>query len=585
MQKTSEFIKLNFLKLKNNIKKKRFWILSLFVLFVTALFFADSLHESYPDEFDNISGGWLILHGDLIYKSFFTHHGPFPYFLSSFIEIFSGQSFVKFRVVYALFLVLVNFSIFAYFKFRVKEKIVDYYPFFIILLGFESTYYWSQMLLADNIAAYCFLFIYALLLLKVFYKKLFTFKDLVIVSVVGSIGFYSSLTFTYLYVIFILVYFSVFLKQYPLGINKKSLKLIFSCLFIFTFPHLVYFIYLIVTQTLHNYIFQNFTFNTKFYIYNYPRPSDSTTVNPIRYAILIVNNYFNHIYPLLMRIKDFDIFNPFNVTMAFGNLVLFFYLILKRYYKWAVLSLIILIFSTVRSNPSTSGETDYQSAVYIFISLFNIFFLLPNLFQDINDRAQDLAKKIIFAGFFIVLLIYSFGSSFGFFQSFSNRFFAKYMGTAPLIYDRPKIAPVMNVLLTKDDYTWVGPFNFEDDFYLNAKPASRYHILIPGLSKTSETRDQLILDLKKTNPKAIWFYKRMFILGNSVEVYGKFLTDYLKNDYVTILDYNNKSKIKYISTTPFENATDIETNLYLRKNYTQQGIDKLVNAGYLKVKD
>jgi hypothetical protein len=582
MQKPLDFFKFNFVHLINLVKKKRFWILSLFVLLTTAIFVIDTFHESYPDEFDNISGGWLILHGTLIYKSFFTHHGPFPYFLSSFLEIFSGQSFVRFRIVYAIFLVLINIAFFVFLRAKFKEKIADYYPLFIVFLGIESTYYWAQMLLADNIAAYSFLFIYILLLLKVFYKKALSLWDLAFASIVGAIGLYSSLTFTYLYAIFMLAYFVVYLQQKTMGFNKKSLVQIGKCLIIFAAPHIVYLVYLFITQSFQDYYFQNIVFNTKYYIYNYPRPNGSSSINPIRYAIVIANNYFNNIYPLFMQIKDFNLFNPFNVTMVLGNISLFSYLLLKKHYKLVLFTLIVLVFSTVRNNPSASRETDYQSAVYIFISFFNIFFLLPNLYEDINN-SEEIAKKVIFSVLLIVVLIYSFGSVFGFMESFSNRFFAKYMGTAPLIYDRPKVAPIMNSILEKNDYTWVGPFNFEDDFYINAIPASRYHILIPGLAKSSETRDQLINDLKKTNPKAIWFNKHTFILGSSVEQYGKFLTDYLNKNYITIQDYK-KGKVQYVSVAPATIDVDIETSLFLRRDYAPQAIEKLVHAGFLRIK-
>lgn len=582
MQKSLEFIKLIFSRLTNLIKKKKFWILSLLVILTTAIFILDASHESYPDEFDNISGGWLILHGDLIYKSFFTHHGPFPYFLSSFIEIFSGQSFVRFRIVYAIFLVLVNFSFFALLRYKLKEKITDYYPLFIIFLGVESTYYWSQMLLADNIAAYSFLFLYILLLVKVFYKKALSLWDLAFVSVVGALGLYSSLTFTYLYAIFMFVFFVLYVRQHTISFNRKSLSQISKCLIILAAPHLVYLAYLLITQSFQDYFFQNIIFNTKYYIYNYPRPDDSSSINPIRYAILIANNYFNSIYPLFTQIKDFNLYNPFNVTMVLGNLGLFIYLMFKKHYKLALFTVIVLIFSTVRNNPSQSQETDYQSAVYIFISFFNIFFLLPNLYEDINN-SKDVAKKVIFSALLILVMIYSFGSIFGFMESFSNRFFAKYMGTAPLIYDRPKVAPIMNTILDKNDYTWVGPFNFEDDFYVNAIPASRYHILIPGLAKSSQTKDQLIADLEKTNPRAIWFNKHTYILGSSVEQYGKFLTDYLNKNYITVSEYK-LGKTKYVSVAPITIDVNIETSLFLRKDYAQQAIEKLANAGFLKIK-
>jgi len=87
------------------------------------------------------------------------------------------------------------------------------------------------------------------------------------------------------------------------------------------------------------------------------------------------------------------------------------------------------------------------------------------------------------------------------------------------------------------------------------------------LSKSSETRDQLIKDLEDKNPKAIWFNKHTFILGNSVEEYGQFLTDYLNKNYTTILDYKN-GKLKYSSVAPITigmDGVDIETSLFLEK--------------------
>jgi len=585
MNRVLEFIKRIPSYLKTIVKKKKFWIASAFVLFVTAIFLMDTFHESYPDEFDNISGGWLILHGDLIYKSFFTHHGPFPYFLSSFIELFSGQSFVKFRIVYALLLVLVNFSFFAFLKHKLKEKIVDYYPLFILFLGFEATYYWGQMLLADNVSAYLFLSAYILLLVKVFYKKALNLWDLVFASIVCALGLYSSLTFTYLYAICVFAYFVVYVGQLKLGFNKKCLMQAIRCMIIFSIPHIIFLIYLLLTQSLHDYIFQNFVFNTKYYVYNYPRANGSSTINPIRYAIVIANNYFNNIFPLFKQIKDFNLYNPFNVTMVLGNIAILAFLMLKKYYKLSLFILLALIFSTVRNNPSLSQETDYQSAVYILISFFNIFFLLPNLYEEINN-SKEAAKKVIFSVLLVLVLIYSFACCFSFVVNFNNRFYAKYMGTAPLIYDRPQIAPIMNTLLERSDYTWVGPFNFQDVFYLNSRPASRYHILIPGLSKSSETRDQLIKDLEDKNPKAIWFNKHTFILGNSVEEYGQFLTDYLNKNYTTILDYKN-GKLKYSSVAPITigmDGVDIETSLFLRKDYAKEAVEKLVSAGYLRVK-
>ncbi len=79
------------------------YITALFVLVMLGIFLINTVHEQYPDEFDNILGGWYILHGRLIYTGFFTHHGPVAYYIAALVEIFSGQSFVRFRIVYSIF--------------------------------------------------------------------------------------------------------------------------------------------------------------------------------------------------------------------------------------------------------------------------------------------------------------------------------------------------------------------------------------------------------------------------------------------------------------------------------------------------
>ena len=89
---------------------------AVFYIGLFCLFLLNAFHESYPDEFDNIMGGWYILHGKLIYSGFFTHHGPVPYFLAALLELFSWQSFVRFRIVYAIFLFLFNVFVFWFYK-------------------------------------------------------------------------------------------------------------------------------------------------------------------------------------------------------------------------------------------------------------------------------------------------------------------------------------------------------------------------------------------------------------------------------------------------------------------------------------
>ncbi len=80
-----------------------------------------------------------------------------------------------------------------------------------------------------------------------------------------------------------------------------------------------------------------FTFNEQYYIYNYPRPPDSTHINPVRYAIVIAHDVLTDFFTLAIQIKDFNFNFPYNITLLVGNLALIIFLLSKRnYYLYAL---------------------------------------------------------------------------------------------------------------------------------------------------------------------------------------------------------------------------------------------------------
>lgn len=563
----------------HHISKTSFWKVA-FVLFVSFLFLVNALHETYPDEFDNILGGWYIVHGRLPYVGFFTHHGPIPYFLAAVVTFFSGQSFVRFRLLYAIFLLLVTFGTYLFLKKRVGSGSARFYPFFIVFLGTLSTYYWMQMLLADNVAALAFLPAYALLILKTVFQKTLTLKDVAAIVLFSAIGIYSSLTYLYLFLLIHLATLYLYFKNNPPKplISPKALL----PLLIIALPHLGFLIYLLLTKSVNDYFYQNYTFNTLYYIYNYPLPPGSTFINPIRYAVLIAHQFLINFYSLLTGIKNFDFAFPVNMTLAVGNVGFFLFLLLKKHYKLAIFVLLVLIYTNVRSNPWTSKETDYQAAVYNLLSFFNIFFLLPALYQSLNERIE-LAKKVVFSLLLGVVGIYSFFTLFHLILKFNDKTISKYMGTAPLVYDRPQIAPIINTVVAKDEYMWIGPFEFEELFYAKAKIPSKYHILIKGVGLSEKTSQEMVTDFNKNKPKLIMFDKNFFYLGSKTESYSKFFLDFLETNYITLLNYR-KDDLAYQSVAPIHagEKVDLETKMYIRKDKVDEVVKRLVAKGYLR---
>lgn len=553
------------------------------LLLIAIVFFTNAFHESYPDEFDNILGGRYILQGRLIYTGFFTHHGPIPYYLAALVELFSGQSFVRFRIFYTVFLLALSFFSYFYIKARVGAARSLWYLIFMVVVAFSATYFWGHMLLADSLSGFLLTPVFVLVFLKAYYKERLTTFDFVFISVFTFSALLSSLTYIYLIAgiyLFILLYNLAGNYSYKNIITRKNIK---NSLILIV-PYLLFLLYLVATLSLKDYLIQALSFNQEYYVYNYPRPEGSSTINPIRFAIVIAYNFYDAFSSLLIEIRTLNFQFPFRISLAVANAGLLIYLLFKRRFILALSFLFVLIYSNARSNPFTSQETDYQSAVYIMISLFVALFVIHRLYQDLNDEKLDYAKKIVFTGLFFLVSIYTFFNYAFLLRKYTEKTYKKFMGEQPLIYDRPQIAPIINSITTKEEYALIGPFEFEELFYMNAQIPTKYHILIPGIGKSPKIQQDLLSDLKEKKPKVIYFDKRFFILGRSPEMYGQFFLNYLDENYVTLQQYEKTGK-KYKSRLPVSGRVDLETKLYIQKERAPEVIGSLIEKGYIVPKE
>ncbi|KKP96175.1 MAG: hypothetical protein US02_C0005G0018 [Candidatus Levybacteria bacterium GW2011_GWA2_36_13] len=436
------------------------------------------------------------------------------------------------------------------------------------------------MLLADSLSGFLLLPVFGLLILKGFYKEKIILRDFVFIATFTSLSLLSTLTFSYLiagiYLWTLIYYF--FIQEKRKIWARESLK----PFIILGFPYLLFVIYLILTGSLGDFIYQALIFNQKFYVYNYPRPEGSTFINPLRYATIIGQTFHNSFSSLLIGLPDFNFTFPFNISLAVVNASLLIYLILTRRFYLALFVSGFLIYSNVRSDPWTSKETDYQSAVYIMVSLFNTTFLLTSLYEYLKKNLEY-PMKLILSLIFLLSLIYSFFNVAFILRMFSYKVYNKYMGTEARIYDRPRIAPIINSITTKEDFAYIGPFEFEELFYMHAKVPTKYQILIPGMGSSPNIQKEMLQEFSKNKPKVIYFDKRFFVLFRSPETYGLFFLNYLKENYMTVQEYSEANKIKLSSVLPIDAKIDLETKLYINKEVIDQTIQELVNKNLIKV--
>lgn len=558
-------------------RKKLFFAFYLLITFL--IFLINTFHDEYPDEYDNILGGWYIINGKLPYRDFFTHHNPGAYFVAALVALFSRQSFVRFRVILAVFYYLITLTPFLLLKRRLKNVKLNFYLFYVLILGIAATYFWGHMLLGDTLSAYFLIPAFGLFFLKTFYEEELTLKDLGIISLFSFLTLWSSLSYSYL--IGLIYFFSLLSFWTTLKLKKKKLpkRELFYALGVIALPYILFTGFLLISGSFKDHYQQSIIFNAKYYIYNYPKPEGSTRINPVRYAFIIFNNFFNDYHSLLVQLKDFNFPFPFNVALATSNTALLVYLFVKKRFKLGFFIFLTFAYSVVRSTP-LFGKRDYQVAVFIMLSLFLAPFIFVTLREELRIEKEYL-PKIIFTFLFLLISVYWFYNLLFIYRKFNERVFNKYMGTAPLIYDRPYIAPIINSVIEKTDYAWSGPFEFKELFYSLPQTPSKYHILLPEFARSEKIKTEMMADFQKNRPKIVMFRKHEHVRGYHVMSYADFFLEFLEANYIRLVDYQ-EGEVRYTSVEKPDLVVDIDANFYIDKAHKNEIITKLLEKGFIK---
>lgn len=513
-----------------------------FFVILFGILIVNTFHEEYPDEFDSILGGKYIASGKLIYKHWFQHHQPGAYVLAAFIYPLSGTSFVRFRVILAIFWFLLHYISYRMVKTRLGRGDPVWYLGYIGVISVAATFYWGHMLLADSLASAFIAPAAAILIGKAFARERLNATDLAVVNVFLFLSWFTSLTYTF--VVGVLTLYAI--VDYWQGLKKKpDLKRVALVIVrAVALPYLVFLAYVLVTGSVSDYYFANVVYNQRYYIYNYPRPPGAP-VNPVRYAVVIATDFLNNYIPSLMSIKDFNFANPVVTFLAAGSLSLIVLAMLRKRYLLAAAYFLAVMFANSRSNPMLVRETDYQAAVYIVLSTLAASFVLVRLVREIDTEKLRFSERVAMTALLLIVSTYSFFTTLHFFQKMLNTFYPKYMGTMPLIYDRPQVAPYVNAIAGRDGYAWIGPFEFEELYYMDAKVPTKYHWFLQHAA-TSKIKDEMIPEFQAHLPNVIVFNRVYAPWGGDPHEFNYFFTDFLDANYIRLYQYNEEHGTRYV---------------------------------------
>lgn len=550
------------------------------LVFIFAVFLSlaliNALHETFPDEYDNILGGYYISHGILPNIGFFTHHNIGAYFLASINTIFTQQSFVLFRLMFAIEMWVAIILTYALFRGSFGEVKSRFYLFYALIVLVGSTYWWGQMFLSETLVSYLLIPVYGLVLLKVFYRKSWRLKELALVSMLLFLSFSISLTYIY---IFALIY-PLVLTLYILGLKRRTdFRRISLAALILGLPFVFFGLYLLVTNSYEEYYYQQYFYNFNYYIYNFPDVAGERSTNPIRYAASTIYQTLNGFYGLLVQVKDLNLEYPFNISLVLANLLTAVYLFVRKRFGLIALVLLTVIFSNTRSEPLNIKETDFHATVYIALTFFNLSWVSFEFVKGLHKKTLGDFTRILMIVLMIVVWLYASFSLMLLADKFGEKAYSKYMGQQPLVYDRPEVAPILNKITTKDDFVWVGPFAFHELLYLKAKIPSKYHWFLPQSEAFDRFKNGIINDLTVRRPKVIVFEKGYTTFGKTAEEWNYPITDFLNKNY---FGFDQLSSLGYVSLAPKSNHFDFVQTYYFDNSRREEIIKELVEKGLIE---
>lgn len=548
----------------SGLAKKLNWEALLFAVVLLVLL-TNTKYVMYPDEFVNMLGGKFILMGKIPYKDFFDHHLPFAWYLAAFLELFSFGSYVVFRFWWAVFIFLTLLGTALYIR-KTKSTAYPYYLFYLFLYPFITVYYWTHLFLSDSLAFLFFSVLFWVLLVETFQKHT---RDRVIyiLTVINFILIFSSLTFIYIAGFFYLWMLYLFIR------GKWDWKRVFKLIGISLVPFVIYGLYLLVTNSWKEFYIANVVYNTTLYI-DIPNYTKGHLFNPIKFGLTIIFNFYEKYIPLLVRIKEFNLYFPVDLTLALGSFILLLFLFLEDKIVF-VLFFLILSFSAPRSNIMRMGETDYQSGLFIalgFCSTLAVLWRYKHI--ELKDEILGLFKKVLV----ILLLFYLVFGSLFLIKNTYDKYYQRYTQKMPGIYDVAYSASFINSIVDKNDYYWIGPYEPNEEYFVKAKLPGKFPSLLPQFREDRYFSNQFLAQFENHPPKIIVYKHEASIFMTPAMEFGAFFVGWMKGKYTSI------ENLKQVQSANGPTSFNIRTDLYIRNENVPEILDRLRSSGNITLK-
>lgn len=522
------------------------------------LFMVQNTYFGFSDEYDNILGGWLMSnHGEIIYRDFFSHHMPLPYFISAIITFFTENNLNLFRFSF-ITLCFVWVLLIA----RNLRQIVGQQLslLFIGIVALAQYLTWAHMILAETLIAYATVHAITLFILRSESNRPISRREIILISLLCAIPFLSALSYAFLslalYVFFGFIYFR---KNMASGKKINFLRILKDILIV-SVPYILLGIWFIVTNSTRQFIDQAYNFNKQYYsqFVNDVAPTFQQTLS--NNTTDLINNI-----TVILNVDN----NSAGILAVLSFVALSLYLLtLIMQKRWLIAGFILTIFVTIalRDNVILRIFADGNNRLSGVYALFILMICILMLGQASRLRLKD-------PGFFILqitamqvsvlLLSLVFVKSIGVTVNIERSQRHAVETGLQLYEDGGHIPRVINFVANEPtDYYWVGPFDFYSQLYVNAQRSSDYTFILPWQGICESCKQDILSDFTSQKPTVIYWQHdvKIFREDMNIDNYNKDIQKILDHDYYT---YKND---KYLRNFYFLSSQKSEIDKKLSDN-------------------
>jgi hypothetical protein len=299
-------------------------------------------------------------------------------------------------------------------------------------------------------------------------------------------------------------------------------------------PYALMGFYLIASGTFKQFLFQNLTFNAKYYALF----SGATNTNPLKAGLDIAATSLQQITTVLLH--------PFQYPLALLLLISFMLLPYALYSRRgrinaALLTLLLLFANSrvelygvpaIREFSSISHHAELYRTLAILSLSISLGLLLANKYKNTSHLRHPLQRaKLAYA---IPALSIILGTGFLYYVG-QTKPLASIRNISTIQNSQPSAeVSIINEVTSPNDYAWIGPISFLDQSFLEAKIATNYTFFMPWHQICTSCHEEFYQQLEQQKPLVISWKKFGGVPSYPTPSYAQDIESYLKQNYFQV---------------------------------------------------